>query len=136
MKRILEYAIELINHYKNGDEFPKADFATRRIDGLLIVMGNKLADYTRLEDIANKRWSSAKRFVKEITIITDDIAIVEVQENDQIPMYYKIINGNPTSTYSHDKEIAILEAIGEKHKGFYSDFARYAVRMLRKDLPE
>ena len=133
MKHILEFAIGLIKSYRNGEELPKHSYFEKRVDGLLSRMGEELDKYSKLQKIADERWGHHYS-IDEITIISDDIAIVEVTEKGNLKGYFYILKDRASSSYSTDKETSILIALGEKHDGLNSQFSYYACRMLGKEL--
>ncbi len=130
---ILEFASALIKKYRSGEDLDNinAKFYQRRIDGLLYQLDEAAKEYAALQKIADDRWEKYYT-VGSITIITPDIAIVDVYQKGELMGYFPIVKGRASSTYSEDKEEAILIAFGEKYDGLNSQFASYAVRMLGK----
>lgn len=74
--------------------------------------------------------------VGEITIIAEDLAIVEITRKGEFFGYFPIVNDRMSSAYSRNKEIAILIALSEKHEGLNGKFSQYAAKMLDISEPE
>lgn len=77
--------------------------------------------------------------VDEVTIISDDIAIVKsrIAEKDRPVyddnefLYQAVVNGHRIVHVSYDFDSQLLRAIGYKYDGLNSQFADFAVRMLK-----
>jgi len=132
MNTLLSYASEILKQVLAGEEVNLSGFRKLRITGLADQLQRIADKYNRFYVIAEQRYNSHGRSIVDITIITDDMAIVEVAEKGKTYGYFYIVNGRASSTYSEDKESAVLLAIGEKYEGNNSQFQYYACKMLGK----
>ena len=133
MYNILRFASNIIKQVLEGEEVNLKGFHRLQIDGLTRKMDVTAEKYKYFLDIAEARFKQYHT-VSDITIITDDIAIVEVTDKGNLYGYFYIVNGQASSEYSTDKESAILNAIGKKYDGNNSQFSYYACKMLGKEI--
>lgn len=133
MHNLLYFAINVINAFREGDP-PKGEFYSKRIDGMLDRMDAIANQYEHFHKLAEQR---SKIFgIGEITIIAEDLAIVEITRKGEFFGYSPIVNDRISSAYSRNKEIAILIALSEKHEGLNGQFSHYAAKMLDISEPE
>lgn len=134
MFNTLKFAVNVINAFREGNP-PAGSFYAGRIDGAVDTMNEIAEKYEKIYNIVSWRLSKRDR-VGEIIIISDDLAIAEVHKNGDFAGYFPVVNGRVSSTYSKDKDIAILIALAEKHEGLNSQFSYYASKMLDIHEPE
>ena len=133
MYNLLTYASNIIKQVLEGKEVNLQGWHSKRISGLVSQMDVTAEKYKYFLDIAEARFKQYHT-VSDITIITDEIAIVEVTDKGNLYGYFYIVNGQASSEYSTDKENAILNAIGKKYDGNNSQFSYYACKMLGKEI--
>ena len=127
-------AASLLDRVASGETITIAGFHGKRIFGIVTQLEKLEAEHKRFEVVATERYERPGQRIGKIAIITDDIAIIEVLENDEEPKYFYVLGDRASSTYSMDKEIAILNALAEKYDGLNSGFANYACKMLGKEI--
>ena len=133
MYNLLKYASHIIKQVLDGEEINLKGFHRNRISGLVSQMNATSEKYEYFQNIAETRFNP-RQSIADITIITPEIAIIEVTEKGEFYGYFNIVNGRVSSEYSTDKEIEILIALAVKHEGLNSQFPYYACKMLGKEV--